>query len=197
MRILVLILKRLFWFVPTAAGLVAAVFFISRVIPSDPVALIAGETATKEQIAARYRAAWNRFRAMNPPIPAGQTAEMVERTNRAVDWQAEHLHEAPVLIFPAMAGCRAALEHPVFGRSVNGQVWVAIQNLMLGCRAVGLGAAITTLHLVFEEEVDRLLGLPPDAATFAMIPVGYPLGRFGPTRSVPLDTAVAWDRWRA
>jgi peptide/nickel transport system permease protein len=52
MRILVLILKRLFWFVPTAAGLVAAVFFISRVIPSDPVALIAGETATKEQVAA-------------------------------------------------------------------------------------------------------------------------------------------------
>jgi peptide/nickel transport system permease protein len=52
MRILVLILKRLLWFVPTAAGLIAAVFFISRVVPSDPVALIAGETATRDQIAA-------------------------------------------------------------------------------------------------------------------------------------------------
>jgi len=52
MRILVLVLKRLAWFVPTAAGLIAVVFFISRIIPSDPVALIAGETATREQVEA-------------------------------------------------------------------------------------------------------------------------------------------------
>lgn len=50
MRILALVAKRLFWFVPTAAGLIAVVFFISRVIPSDPVALIAGETASRAQI---------------------------------------------------------------------------------------------------------------------------------------------------
>ena len=52
MRIAALILNRLLWFVPTAAGLIAVVFFISRVIPSDPVALIAGETASREQIEA-------------------------------------------------------------------------------------------------------------------------------------------------
>lgn len=52
MRILVLIAKRLAWFVPTAAGLIAIVFLISRVIPSDPVALLAGETASREQIEA-------------------------------------------------------------------------------------------------------------------------------------------------
>ena len=52
MRILALIAKRLFWFVPTAAGLIAVVFFISRVIPSDPVALLAGETASREAIEA-------------------------------------------------------------------------------------------------------------------------------------------------
>ena len=50
MRILALIAKRLFWFVPTAAGLIAVVFFISRIVPSDPVALIAGETASRAQI---------------------------------------------------------------------------------------------------------------------------------------------------
>ena len=52
MRILALIGKRLLWFVPTAAGLIAVVFFISRVIPSDPAALLAGETASREAIAA-------------------------------------------------------------------------------------------------------------------------------------------------
>lgn len=52
MRILALIVRRLLWFVPTAAGLIATVFFISRVIPSDPVALLAGETASREAIEA-------------------------------------------------------------------------------------------------------------------------------------------------
>jgi peptide/nickel transport system permease protein len=50
MRILVLTLKRLAWLVPTLAGLVAIVFFISRVIPSDPVAKLAGETASRAQV---------------------------------------------------------------------------------------------------------------------------------------------------
>ena len=50
MRIAALILKRLAWLVPTLAGLVAIVFFISRVIPADPAALLAGETASRAQI---------------------------------------------------------------------------------------------------------------------------------------------------
>jgi peptide/nickel transport system permease protein len=50
MRILALMAKRLLWFVPTAAGLIAVVFFISRVIPADPAALLAGETASREAI---------------------------------------------------------------------------------------------------------------------------------------------------
>lgn len=52
MRLLVLVLKRVAWLVPTVAGLIAIVFFISRVIPADPVALLAGETASREQIEA-------------------------------------------------------------------------------------------------------------------------------------------------
>ena len=50
MRIVALILKRVAWLVPTLAGLVAIVFFISRVIPSDPAAMLAGETASRAHI---------------------------------------------------------------------------------------------------------------------------------------------------
>jgi peptide/nickel transport system permease protein len=50
MRISALILQRVAWLVPTLAGLVAVVFFISRVIPADPVAKLAGETASRAQI---------------------------------------------------------------------------------------------------------------------------------------------------
>src|SRR5256885_772128 len=50
MRILALILQRIAWLVPTLAGLVAVVFFISRVVPADPDAKLAGETASRAQI---------------------------------------------------------------------------------------------------------------------------------------------------
>src|SRR5258708_18349579 len=50
MRILALILQRIAWLLPTLAGLVAVVFFISRVIPADPVSKLAGETASRAQI---------------------------------------------------------------------------------------------------------------------------------------------------
>jgi peptide/nickel transport system permease protein len=40
------------WFPPTLLGLLAVTFVISRVIPADPVALVAGETATPAQVAA-------------------------------------------------------------------------------------------------------------------------------------------------
>ena len=52
MRFLALALHRLAWFMPTVLGLLAVTFVISRVIPADPVALIAGETATPAQVEA-------------------------------------------------------------------------------------------------------------------------------------------------
>src|SRR5438105_2042875 len=50
MRLLALLLRRLLWFVPTLLGLLVVTFVISRMIPADPVALIAGETATPAQV---------------------------------------------------------------------------------------------------------------------------------------------------
>jgi nitroreductase len=157
--------------------------------------IIVRDPAKKAAIGEVYRNTWQQYSAQESPIPEGQTAEMVERANRAVTWQANHLHEAPAIIFVCMAGARAALAHPVFGRSVNGQVWVAVQNLLLACRGLGLGAAITTLHLARESRIDDLLGIPEDSASFAMIPVGYPMGTFGPTRGVPVDHVLRWDSW--
>src|SRR5215470_2549637 len=52
MRLLALALHRLLWFVPTLLGLLVVTFVISRVVPADPVALVAGESATPAQVAA-------------------------------------------------------------------------------------------------------------------------------------------------
>ena len=52
MRILALVVKRVFWFFPTILGLLVLTFVISHIIPADPVAFAAGETASHEQIEA-------------------------------------------------------------------------------------------------------------------------------------------------
>ena len=66
--------------------------------------------------------------------------------------------------------------------------------MLLAARALGLGATLTTLFLRFDQEVGAALGLPSDAHTYALLPIGYPMGRFGPVRRT-LDNVVYEDRW--
>jgi len=75
MRILALVLRRLVWFPPTLLGLLAVTFVISRVIPADPVALVAGETATPAQVAALRRQL-----GFDRPLPV----QFVDYVNRLV-----------------------------------------------------------------------------------------------------------------
>jgi peptide/nickel transport system permease protein len=50
MRWLSTVANRLLWFGPTLMGLLAIVFFLSRVVPVDPALLAAGENASAEQV---------------------------------------------------------------------------------------------------------------------------------------------------
>jgi nitroreductase len=67
--------------------------------------------------------------------------------------------------------------------------------MLLVARALGLGATLTTLFLRYENEVAAALGLPDNAKCYALMPIRFPLGRFGPVRRVPLDEVVYRDRW--
>ena len=69
-----------------------------------------------------------------------------------------------------------------------------MQNLLLAARALGLGATLTVWHLFLEDDFKRVLGLPRHVTPFALIPVGYPLGRFGPVRRIPPTEVIHWDR---
>jgi hypothetical protein len=52
---------------------------------------------------------------------------------------------------------------------------------------------LTTLYLQFEKEA--ALGLPPGVHSYALLPIGYPMGRFGPVRPIALTDVVNEDRW--
>ena len=89
---------------------------------------------------------------------------------RAAIHLAEHLHEVPVLLFVAGWTRRGAPQTQA--------LFPAIQNILLACRAVGLGASLTTVHLAFGRELDAWLGLPENCPTCAMLPIGWPAGGF-------------------
>jgi nitroreductase len=71
----------------------------------------------------------------------------------------------------------------------------AVQNMLLAPPALGLGATLMTLYLQFENEAEAALGLPLGVYSYALLPIGYPMGRFGPVRRVPLVDVVYEDRW--
>ena len=98
----------------------------------------------------------------------------------AVQWQADHFEEIPVLV----VGCLR-----------YGSIYPAIQNFLLACRAEGLGAALTTLPLWSNTMARRALGLPWIVQPCAVIPVGWPKGRYGPTSRKPVEKVVHHDRW--
>jgi nitroreductase len=123
-------------------------------------------------IAERYRTAFHAYIA--PAVEAAKSPDFPEagrRNQRAAIHLADHLHEAPVLLFVAGWTRR--------GESQLQALMPAVQNVLLACRAVGLGASLTTLHRSFGEECDRFLGLPEGCPSCAMLPIGWPLGRYG------------------
>ena len=139
-------------------------------------------------VAERYLRAFRAYIA--PALEAAKQPGFDPARRRNVDAAlhlAEHLHEAPVLLFVA-------------GRTRRGEPQVqalfpAIQNVLLACRAVGLGASLTTVHRAYGEEIDRFLGLPRESPSCALLPIGWPRGRYGrpPRRSV--DECLFFERF--
>jgi nitroreductase len=80
-------------------------------------------------------------------------------------------------------------------RSEAASIYPAVQNLLLAARSLGLAATLTTWHLMAEGEVKRVLGIPRKIHTYALIPIGWPMGSFGPVRRHPVDDVIHADRW--
>ena len=153
--------------------------------------LVVKDAAVKATIGALYSRTWDeqvgpRYRAGEPP--PGTSREQFRRMLGAAEYLAAHIHEAPVWIVPCLEGGAPT-------RTSGSSIYPAVQNMLLAARALGLGATLTTLYLAHEKEAEAALGLPPDVHSYALLPIGYPMGRFGPVRRVALNDVVFEDRW--
>ena len=155
--------------------------------------LVIKDTKTKQQVQAFYKLAFDKVigpRYLNSDPPPGVTKERYLRQHAAVQYLTDHFHEAPVWI----VACLDEGQVPPT-RWSGASIYPAVQNMLLAARALGLGATLTTRHLLYEKETEAALGLPPGVHSYAILPIGYPMGTFGPVGRGALADVVYAERW--
>ncbi|HEX2090582.1 MAG TPA: nitroreductase family protein [Actinomycetota bacterium] len=154
--------------------------------------IVVRDREVKAKLARLYRPAWRIYGGVGRMVV--RRNEKMRRNIDAVQWQVDHFEEMPVLVVPCIRGPRFNL-FPIAATSHYGSIYPAIQNFLLACRAHDLGAALTTLPLWSMTAARRALGLPFSVQPVAVIPVGWPRGRYGPTSRKPVEKVVHYDRW--
>jgi nitroreductase len=155
--------------------------------------LVVKDPKIKKQVQVHYKRAFDEVvgpRYASSAPPPGVTKERYARQHAAVEYLTDHFHEAPVWI---VACLDEGTSTPT--RWSGASIYPAVQNMLLAARALGLGATLTTRHLLYEKESEAALGLPPGVHSYAILPIGYPMGKFGPVGRGPLADTVYQDRW--
>jgi nitroreductase len=159
--------------------------------------IVVTDTGVKKKLADLNRQGVESYigpQTSRPDAVPHQSKEKRLRMLDAVIWQTEHMHEMPAIVMACME-----FESSVNDKMIlhgNGSIWPGIQNLLLAARALGLGATPTTLALGDRQAVAESLNLPDTMAAYCLIPVGYPLGKFGPVTRKPVEEVMRWNQWR-
>jgi len=152
------------------------------------VFIVVKDARTRAQLGAVYRKASDILTKLyaGAPRPPHMDERKYQRFMQAVMHLFEHMGDAPVLLVPCLktsmwtgasnlpADVKARMASTA--RMAGSSIYPAIQNVILTCRAFGLGTVLTTIHAFFEEEVREILKLPADVQTYALMPIGYPQG---------------------
>lgn len=159
------------------------------------------EPEAKQWFASRYK---NAIETRFGNIDAGSKgadakSKKIARQMSALRYQMDNMQDFPVLLlvcgkrdwpFKVAAKDRVGLAPPNYGA-----VYPCVQNILLACRALGLGAALTTMHQVFEDELHAHFEIPTDYGVVVTIPIGFPMGNFGPVSRRPASQVTYFDRW--
>lgn len=164
--------------------------------------VVVTDVQKRAALAGLYRRAFETYVSsptpMRPPLPADDPRSLqLPRIVESATYLSAHLHEVPVHVIPCVEG---RVEHagPLAQASIYGSILPAVWSFMLALRARGLGSAWTTLHIMFEEEAGRLLGIPASVTQTALLPVAYFTGAdFKPARRLPSGQLTHWNAWGA
>ena len=149
-----------------------------------------------------YQRAWAIYETMpqnaenvyDGPDPARRAQH--GRVMESGRYLAERMGEAPAMFIPCL-GMRLDGAPNIAAASLYGSIFPAMWSFMLAARERSLGTALTTLHLMFEEEAADILGIPfAEVTQVALVAVAYTKGTdFKPAVREPLDSVVHWNGW--
>lgn len=154
--------------------------------------VVVRDRAVKERLGALNRGAWRIYGGIGRYLSRNDAK--MQRLLDAVQWQADHFAEIPVIVVACLRGPRLPFP-PLAATSFYGSIYPSVQNLLLAARAAGLGAALITLPLWSHFLARRALGLPWNVTPCAVVPLGWPRGRYGPTTRRPVGEVVHLDRY--
>ncbi len=148
--------------------------------------IVVKDQAVKEKLAAQYRQAWALYGRAMRRLHRGDAS--AAKTLAAVEWQVGHLAEMPVLVVACLRGARVPLlpQPPLVESSYYGSIYPSVQNLLLAARAMGVWS-VTAAR--------RILGLPISVRPCCIVPMGWPVGRYGPTTRKPVGDVAHLDRF--
>jgi nitroreductase len=162
--------------------------------------IVVKDREVKQKLAKRNRQLWNiNYRTKIRRIAAHD--ESMAKTARAIQWQADHFVEIPVLVVACLRlGVRDGrlpffrLPHAIES-AYYGSIYPSVQNLLLAARAMGLGAGLITLPLWRVGSARRTLGLPHAVTPCCVVALGWPQGRYGPTTRRPVGEVTHLDTY--
>jgi nitroreductase len=159
--------------------------------------IVVTDAEKKKAIADLYRqAADTYFRRPQPAYgPGDLRTQQGKRIGKSAAYLSQHMHEVPALVFAGIEG-RFETAPPVVQAASYGSVLPAAWSFMLALRARGVGSTWTTLALMHEKELAKLLGIPDTITLGVMIPIGYYTGTdFKPAKRLPARERTHWESW--
>lgn len=164
--------------------------------------VVVRDHAHKGALGALYAEGWREMLGRYDDLLASLPEDRAAKERRALDagtHLADHFAEVPVVVVVCFDPAGLAVtdaDQPRVSVVGGGSIYPAVQNLLLACRAEGLGCVLTTLLCAREPEVKSLLGVPDEWGTAATIPIGYPVGRgHGKISRRPVEAMAFADHW--
>ena len=158
--------------------------------------LVVDDAGKREALAELYRKAAKGYLAAAGAEAEKRGDQQTQRVYDSAMYLTDHLHEVPVHVIPCVTGRPPADAPTAMMAGLYGSIFPAVWSFQLALRARGLGSALTTLHLVHEQEAATLLGLPDNMLQVALLPVAYTKGTdFKRAERPPVSTITHWNGW--
>ena len=104
------------------------------------------------------------------------------------------LERAPAIIIPCLYQLSSPTDNPN-SLLAGSSIYMAVQNILLSARALGLGALMTTAQDMVEPLLREITGISDNVYPAAFIPIGYPDANFGPNTRKPVAEIIRFNTW--